>query len=340
MAGAEYKQYQANGVSFEQAVHLVRGEFNVNHDVILRQLAPQEVFVQYGPEGSGRDAEDYNLLFHAIKTKNKGCIELVLEKMLAIQGPDSFKWSNEKGTTALHMAVKEKNIDLVRFLLGENVDPSPRMRRDGWTPLHTAASRRQTLRIIELLVGFGADVNAKVEGSGWTPLHGAIMEKDKASVEYLIAHKADLNLAASKRDVAKGAKLTPRELALEIKFEPMSVFDGASEPSPSPEVTPLPPSEDTPLPPSTEEVEKKVAYTEAELEAMIQARLESQVASQVEKALSAKMAEIMKMNEGSAKKAETPRKEEKSSEDREVEAAMERMRADEAKDRGQRSSYC
>ena len=50
MAGAEYKQYQANGVSFEQAVHLVRGEFNVNHDVILRQLAPQEVFVQYGPE--------------------------------------------------------------------------------------------------------------------------------------------------------------------------------------------------------------------------------------------------------------------------------------------------
>merc|ERR1712037_1028887 len=113
-----------------------------------------------------------------------------------------------------------------------------------------------------------------------------------------------------------------------------------SEPSPSPEVTPLPPSEDTPLPPSTEEVEKKVAYTEAELEAMIQARLESQVASQVEKALSVKMAEIMKMNEGSGKKAETPRKEEKSSEDREVEAAMERMRADEAKDRGQKSSYC
>ena len=59
------------------------------------------------------------------------------------------------------MAVKEKNIDLVTFLLAENVDPSPRMRRDGWTPLHTAASRRQTLRIIEELVGFGADVNAK-----------------------------------------------------------------------------------------------------------------------------------------------------------------------------------
>ena len=59
------------------------------------------------------------------------------------------------------MAVKEKNIDLVRFLLEDGkVDPSPRMRRDGWTPLHTAAMRRQTLRIIEYLVMYGADVNA------------------------------------------------------------------------------------------------------------------------------------------------------------------------------------
>jgi len=337
---AEYNQYQADGVSFEQAVHLIRGEFNVNHEVILQQLAPDEVFVQYGPEGSGRDAEEYNLLFHAIKTKNRSCLELVLQKMLNIQGPDSFKWANSKGTTALHMAVKEKNIDLVRFLLGENVDPSPRMKRDGWTPLHTAAIRRQTIRIIELLVGFGADVNAAVEGSGWTPLHGAIMEKDKASVEYLIAHGANLNLKASKRDVAKGAKLTPRELAMEVKFEPMSVFDDAPETKSKPAPESSPPPKATPEPPTKapskepENVpagEKKIAYTEAELEAMIQARLESQV----EKALSAKMAEIMKMKDGGGEetKAETPPKEHKSSEDIEVEAAMERMRADEAKER-------
>jgi len=356
---AEYNQYQADGVSFEQAVHLIRGEFNVNHEVILQQLAPDEVFVQYGPEGSGRDAEEYNLLFHAIKTKNRSCLELVLQKMLNIQGPDSFKWANSKGTTALHMAVKEKNIDLVRFLLGENVDPSPRMKRDGWTPLHTAAIRRQTIRIIELLVGFGADVNAAVEGSGWTPLHGAIMEKDKASVEYLIAHGANLNLKASKRDVAKGAKLTPRELAMEVKFEPMSVFDDAPEtkskparesssppkattepPTQAPSREPEPPTK-TPSKEPEKVEEKKIAYTEAELEAMIQARLESQV----EKALSAKMAEIMKMKDGGGEetKAETPQKkeqksseepkEQKSNEDIEVEAAMERMRADEAKER-------
>ena len=48
-------------------------------------------------QGSGRDAEEYNLLFHAIKTKNRSCLELVLQKMLTIHGPDSFKWANSKG---------------------------------------------------------------------------------------------------------------------------------------------------------------------------------------------------------------------------------------------------
>ena len=41
-----------NGVTFEQAVHLVRQEINANYEVILRDLAPQEVFVQYQAEVS------------------------------------------------------------------------------------------------------------------------------------------------------------------------------------------------------------------------------------------------------------------------------------------------
>ena len=70
------------------------------------------------------------------------------------------------GTTALHMAVRViRNVvlrmDLVQFLLGENVDPSPRIRKHGHTPLHVAVSKRQNIGVIELLVGFGADVNAR-----------------------------------------------------------------------------------------------------------------------------------------------------------------------------------
>ena len=97
-----------------------------------------------------------------------------------------------------------------------------------------------------------------------------------------------------------------------------------STPSPAAAEAPSPPSSSADASAATEGEEKKIAYTEAELEVMI----ERKVADQVEKALLAKMAEIMKMNDGSKKKAE-----EKSREDLEVEAAMERMRADEAKER-------
>ena len=72
MTSVRSEEYR-DGVSFEQAVNLVRQEhiiiiviviiviiiiiiirqeYNVNYEVILRQLAPQEVFVQYGPEVS------------------------------------------------------------------------------------------------------------------------------------------------------------------------------------------------------------------------------------------------------------------------------------------------
>jgi len=300
-----------NGVTFEQAVHLVRQEINANYEVILRDLAPQEVFVQYQAEGFGRDAEDFNLLFYAIKAKNRNAIVIVMEKMLTLHGPTSFHWANSKGTTALHLAVKERNLDLVRELLELEVDPSPRMRKDGWTPLHTAANRRQNLEMIQLLVQYRADVNAVVAGSGWTPLHGAVMEKDAASVEFLIKNSANLNLVASKRDVSKGAKLTPRELAAATQFEPMSVFDGTQAQQPAIN------SYNTDLP-----------STEAELEAMIQER--------IDKALAAKLTELMKAEKKEEEGTAVPKAEKmKSKEDVEVEAAMERMRRDEALERGE-----
>ena len=50
MASSVYNQNRDAGVDFQQAVHLVTTEYNVNYEVMLRDFAPQEVFVQYGPE--------------------------------------------------------------------------------------------------------------------------------------------------------------------------------------------------------------------------------------------------------------------------------------------------
>ena len=50
MASSVYNQNRDAGVDFQKAVHLVTTEYNVNYEVMLSQFAPQEVFVQYGPE--------------------------------------------------------------------------------------------------------------------------------------------------------------------------------------------------------------------------------------------------------------------------------------------------
>ena len=48
-------------------------------------------------QGFGRDAEDFNLLFYAIKAKNRNAIVIVMEKMLSMHGPTSFQWANSRG---------------------------------------------------------------------------------------------------------------------------------------------------------------------------------------------------------------------------------------------------
>ena len=142
-------------------------------------------------------------------------------------------------------------------------------------------------------------------------------------VEFLIKNGANLNLVASKRDVSKGAKLTPRELAAATQFEPMSVFD--KTPGPVSQVS----SGSQAQQPAIDSDNTDLPSTEAELEAMIQER--------IDKALAAKLTELMKAEQKEKEaSADVPAAEKmKSDEDVEVEAAMERMRRDEALERGE-----
>ena len=65
------------------------------------------------------------------------------------------------GTSALQLAVRERNEALAKLLLELGAEPSPRMRRDDWTPLHTATSRRNNFSMVKILVDGGADKNAQ-----------------------------------------------------------------------------------------------------------------------------------------------------------------------------------
>ena len=66
------------------------------------------------------------------------------------------------GTSALYWAVKEKKHDFTEALLKANVNPSPKLKKDGSTPLHISAYyKAKDLGITRALLQYNADVNAK-----------------------------------------------------------------------------------------------------------------------------------------------------------------------------------
>lgn len=95
------------------------------------------------------------------------------------------------GTTALHWAVYNDDLELVKLLLasGASVDAHTRLR--SLTPLHMAAENGDAA-LIEALLKAGAGVNASND-SGTTPLMIAAASGSTASVTTLLASGAEIN---------------------------------------------------------------------------------------------------------------------------------------------------
>ena len=91
------------------------------------------------------------------------------------------------GKSSIHQAAFDGNIEAVKQHLAAGTDVNAKD-EDGWTPLHSAATKE----ITELLIAKGADVNTK-DDWGWTPLHPAAWEGQKEVAELLIANGADVN---------------------------------------------------------------------------------------------------------------------------------------------------
>ena len=130
--------------------------------------------------------EDHNLLFHSVKSGNKQAFDVVLKR-------SDVNWQNDKGTpreegghnkhlllfpnmlislsysyiissgtSALYSAVKEKKHNITEALLKAGASPSPKLKKDGSTPLHISAYyKAKDLGIAELLLQYKADANAQ-----------------------------------------------------------------------------------------------------------------------------------------------------------------------------------
>ena len=64
------------------------------------------------------------------------------------------------GATALHVAIFQPNLAMVRLLLENGFDPNARATRNGYTPLHNAVAANNA-DAARLLLQFGADRNIR-----------------------------------------------------------------------------------------------------------------------------------------------------------------------------------
>ena len=84
------------------------------------------------------------------------------------------------GDTALHVAVFQKNIVVVKLLLDYGFDPNAITTRNGNTPLHNAVAANN-IAAARLLIQYGANKNIKAK-DGLTPIDKARREEKRELV--------------------------------------------------------------------------------------------------------------------------------------------------------------
>jgi len=115
---------------------------------------------------------------------------------------------NALGATALAEAVNVADAEMVRLLLKGGADPNLG-NQARQTPLHLAA-RTGSLPIVEQLVRAGAKVNARETERDQTPLMWAIDARSPAVVDFLIRHKAEVDVRAAINDWGNQITSEPR----------------------------------------------------------------------------------------------------------------------------------
>lgn len=122
--------------------------------------------------------------------------------------------ASRQNETPLMMACIKGHLDLVRRLIKMGAD----VNREGWTPLHYAASADtpQTLDIVKLLLEESAYIDA-ASPNGSTPLMIAAQYSSEAVVKLLLQEGADIMLRNQRNMTAADfARLADRQYMVEL----------------------------------------------------------------------------------------------------------------------------
>lgn len=162
-----------------------------------------------GVDPNTRDAQGQVGLYLALRGGARGVAQVLMEHpQLEVDA------TNAVGETPLMMAALRADVSAMKTLIAKGA----RIRREGWTPLHYAASS-PSAEPVRLLLEQGADVDARAP-NGNTPLMLAARWGHEESVDLLLARGADRTAHNARgQNAADYARLDGRE-AVARRVEP------------------------------------------------------------------------------------------------------------------------
>lgn len=125
------------------------------------------------------DCNEKNILFYAIEFQNIDAIKFLIEKL-------KLDHKDNKGNTALHIAVSLGNLEIIKLLLAKEIDPNLK-NKEGDTAIFNvlfSSNKDNSLEIIKVLKQHGANVDEE-NNKGLSPILIAISNIDRKIASYL-----------------------------------------------------------------------------------------------------------------------------------------------------------
>ncbi|XP_022916147.2 serine/threonine-protein phosphatase 6 regulatory ankyrin repeat subunit B isoform X2 [Onthophagus taurus] len=130
---------------------------------------------------------------HLVASRQTGTATAILRALLAAAGKDIRLRPDGKGKIPLLLAVEAGNQSMCRELLSsQTADQLKAAAANGDTALHLAA-RRKDVDMVRILVDYGTSVDIR-NGEGQTPLHIAAAEGDEVLVKYFYGVRASASV--------------------------------------------------------------------------------------------------------------------------------------------------